>query len=234
MSTKQPLILVPGLVCDGALWAHQRDGLADVAYCVVADVSRPDTMQDMAAEVLANAPESFAIAGFSMGGYVALEVIRQAPHRVTRLALIESGARADYPEQTANRKASIADCRAGRYAAVIETMLPALLHPTRLTQPLADQVRAMAGRVGSECFVRRQLAIISRTDARDLLRAATIPVRIICGRVDRLTPPARSSQEVAEMTPDARLSIVEDCGHMLPLEYPQAATALMRDWMIYG
>jgi pimeloyl-ACP methyl ester carboxylesterase len=233
MSTKQPLILVPGLVCDGAVWAHQRAGLADVADCVVADVSRPDTMQDMAAEVLAKAPESFAIAGFSMGGYVALEVLRQAPHRVTRLALIDSGARADYPEQTANRKASIADCRAGRYAAAIETMLPVLLHPTRLAQPLADQVRAMAGRVGSECFVRRQLAMISRTDARDLLRAATIPVRIICGREDRLTPLARS-QEVVEITPDARLSIVEDCGHMPPLERPQAATALMRDWIIYG
>lgn len=137
---KQPLILVPGLVCDGAVWAHQRAGLADVA--------RPDTMQTMATEVLGAAPERFAIAGFSMGGYVALEVLRQAPHRVTRLALIDTGARADSPEQIVNRKAAIADCRAGRYAAAIENMLPVLLHSTRLAEPLADQVRAMATRIG--------------------------------------------------------------------------------------
>ncbi len=233
MTTKQSLIMVPGLVCDGAVWAHQRAGLADVADCIVPDVVRPDTMQAMAVEVLAAAPEKFAIAGFSMGGYVALEVLRQAPHRVTRLALIDSGARADSPEQTVNREAAIANCQAGRFSAAIENMLPVLLHPTRLTEPLADQVRAMAARVGSECFVRRLLALMSRTDARDLLRAANIPVRIICGREDRLTPLARS-QEIAEITLDARLSIVEDCGHMPLLERPQAATALMRDWMIYG
>lgn len=233
MSTKHPLILVPGLVCDGAVWAHQRAGLADVADCIVPDVYRPDTMQAMATEVLAAAPEKFAIAGFSMGGYVALEVLRQAPHRVSRLALIDSGARADSPEQTANRKAAIADCQAGRYAAAIENMLPLLLHPTRLAEPLADQVRAMAARIGSDCFVRRLLALMSRIDARDVLKAAKIPVRIICGREDRLTPLARS-QEIAEVAPNARLSIVEDCGHMPLLERPQAATALMRDWMIYG
>jgi pimeloyl-ACP methyl ester carboxylesterase len=231
--TKQTLILVPGLVCDGAVWAHQRAGLADVADCVVPDVARPDTMQAMASEVLAAAPEKFAIAGFSMGGYVALEVFRQAPHRVTRLALIDTGARADSPEQTVNRKAAIADCQAGRYVAAIENLLPLLLHPARLTEPLADQVRAMAARIGSDCFVRRILALMSRTDARDLLRAAKIPIRIICGREDRLTPIARS-QEIAEITPGARLSIVDDCGHMPLLERPQAATALMRDWMIYG
>jgi pimeloyl-ACP methyl ester carboxylesterase len=233
MTTKQPLIMVPGLVCDGAVWAHQRAGLADVAECIVPDVAHSDTMQAMAAEVLAAAPEKFAIAGFSMGGYVALEVFRQAPHRVTRLALIDSGARADSPEQTINRETAIANCKAGRYAAAIENMLPVLLHPTRLTEPLADQVRAMAARIGSDCFVRRLLALMSRTDARDLLRAAKIPVRIICGRDDRLTPLIRS-QEIAEITPNARLSIVEDCGHMPLLERPQAATALMRDWMIYG
>ena len=91
----------------------------------------------------------------------------------------------------------------------------------------------MAARIGSDCFVRRLFTLMSRTDARDLLRAAKIPVRVICGREDRLTPLARS-QEIAEITPGARLSIVEDCGHMPLLERPQAATALMRDWMIYG
>ena len=233
MPTKQSLIMVPGLVCDDTVWAHQCTGLADVAECFVSEISRPITMQAMAAEVLAAAPDKFAIAGFSMGGYVALEVIRQAPLRVTRLALIDSGARADSLEQIVKRKTAIADCEAGRYTTVIENMLSVLLHPTRLTEPLADQVRAMAARVGSECFVRRLLALMSRTDARDLLRAAKIPVRIICGREDLLTPLTRS-QEIAEYTPGARLSIVEDCGHMPLLERPHAATALLRDWMIYG
>ena len=111
MAIKEPLVLVPGLVCDGAVWAHQRAGLADVAECIVPDVAKPETIQGMATEVLNSAPERFAIAGFSMGGYIALEVLRQAPQRVTRLALIDSGARADYPDQTTARTATIRSVR---------------------------------------------------------------------------------------------------------------------------
>jgi pimeloyl-ACP methyl ester carboxylesterase len=233
MPKREALVLVPGLVCDGAVWAHQRAGLADIAECIVPDVCEPDTMPAMAAEVLRQAPERFAIAGFSMGGYIALEVLRQAPERVTRLAMIDSGVRADTPEQTTNRKAAIADCEEGRYAAVIEAMLPVLLHPTRLVDPLADLVRAMAARVGPEAFIRRHKALMSRSDARDVLSSAGIPVRIVCGREDRLTPLSRS-EEMAEIAKGSRLSIVEECGHMPLLERPQAATALLRDWLVYG
>jgi pimeloyl-ACP methyl ester carboxylesterase len=232
MAKREGLVLVPGLVCDGAVWAHQRAGLADLTDCVVPDVCDPDTMQGMAAEVLRRSPARFAIAGFSMGGYVALEVLRQAPERVTKLALIDSGARADSPEQTATRKAAIAECSEGRYAAVIEGMLPLLLHPSRLVDPLADLVRAMAWRVGSEAFVRRHQALMSRSDARDVLAGSNIPVRIVCGREDRLTPLTRS-EEIAEIAKGSRLSVVEDCGHMPLLERPQAATALLRDWFLY-
>lgn len=233
MSTRETVLLVPGLVCDGAVWAHQRAGLADVADCIVPDVCEPDTMQGMAAEVLAQAPGRFAIAGFSMGGYIALEVLRQAPERVTRLALIDSGMRADTAEQTANRNAAIATCEAGRYAAVIEAMLPLLLHSSRLVDPLADLVRAMASRVGSDAFVRRQKALMSRRDAREVVARASIPIRVVCGREDRLTPLPRS-EEVAQTARGARLSVVEECGHMPLLERPQAATALLRDWLVYG
>lgn len=232
MVNSQSLVLVPGLVCDGAVWAHQRAGLADIADCHVPDVRQPDTMQDMAAEVLAGAPERFALAGFSMGGYIALEVVRQAPERVTRLALVDSGARADARAQTANREAAIAACEAGRFASAIEDMLPLLLHPMRLVDPLAETVRAMAARVGAEAFVRRHRALMSRADGRDVLAELTVPLRVVCGREDRLTPLERS-REIADIAKGARLSIVEDCGHMPLLERPQAATALLRDWLLY-
>lgn len=232
MAGRQTVVLVPGLVCDGAVWAHQRAGLADVADCLVPEVCEPDTMQGMAAEVLAQAPERFALAGFSMGGYIALEVVRQAPDRVTRLALVDSGARADAPEQTVSRKAAMAACQAGRFTSVIEDMLPLLLHPVRLVHPLADMVRAMAARVGAAAFVRRQKALMSRNDARDLLPGLNVPLRVICGRDDRLTPLERS-REIVDLAKGARLSLVEDCGHMPLLERPQAATALLRDWLLY-
>ncbi len=232
MSERTALVLIPGLVCDAAVWAYPRAALADVAECVVPDVAASQTMRGMAEEVLAAAPPRFALAGFSMGGYIALEVLRIAPERVTRLAMIDSGCRDDTPQQTAVRTASIEDCENGRYGAVIEAMLPLLLHPTRLTEPLADLVRAMSARVGADCFVRRQKALMSRGDRRDTLSQAKIPVRVICGRDDRLTPMSRSL-DIVESAPGARLSIIEDCGHMPTLERPQAAAALLRDWLIY-
>jgi len=191
-----------------------------------------DTMQGLAQAVLDTAPETFAIAGFSMGGYVALEVLRQAPGRVTRLAILDATSRGDTPEKTAGRHVAIADCEEGRFDDLLDRFIPNLLHPDRMSEPLADRVRAMGHRVGPELFAQRHRAMLTRTDGQDLLAACDIPVRAICGRSDALSS-VQEHQEIADLAPRGRFSLVEDCGHMPPLERPQAATALLRDWLLY-
>ena len=230
--TEQNLILVPGLICDDEVWAHTQTHLSEVADCRTVAADEADTMQGLAHAVLDRAPETFAIAGFSMGGYVALEVLRQAPERVIRLALLDTSSRGDTPEKAAGRHAAIADCEEGRFDDLLDRFVPLLLHPERMSDPLARRVRAMGHRVGPELFANRHRAMLTRTDGRDLLAGCDIPVRAICGRSDALTS-VEDHEEIARLAPRGRLSIVEDCGHMPPLERPQAATALLRDWLLY-
>lgn len=230
--TNQSLNLVPGLICDDEVWAHPQSHLSDVADCRIVPADEADTMQELARAVLESAPDTFAIAGFSMGGYVALEVLRQAPERVTRLALLDTSSRGDTLEKAAGRTAAIADCEEGRFDDLLDRFVPLLLHSERMSEPLAAQVRAMGHRVGPALFARRHRAMRTRTDGRDLLAGCEIPVRAIVGRSDALTS-VEENQEIADLAPRGRLSIVEDCGHMPPLERPQAATALLRDWLLY-
>ncbi len=232
MSDLPRLILVPGLICDDEVWAHAQTNLADVADCRIVPADEADTIQGLARAVLDTAPDSFAIAGFSMGGYVALEVLRQAPERVIRIALLDVSSRSDTPEKSTGRATAIADCEEGRFDDLLDRFVPLLLHPERMAEPLAKRVRAMGHRVGPALFARRHRAMLTRTDGRDLLADCDIPVRAICGRSDALTS-VEEHQEIADLAPRGRLSIVEDCGHMPPLERPQAATALLRDWLLY-
>ena len=226
------LVVVPGLICDQEVWAYPRAHLSGVANITYAPADETDTMQGLAEAVLDLAPKTFAIAGFSMGGYVALEVLRQAPDRVERIALLDTSARADTPEKTAGREAAIADCEEDRFDDLIERYLLLLLHPDRLEDPLAARVRAMGQRIGPDLFADRHRAMMTRTDSRELLQSTDIPVRAIVGRSDALTS-VEEHQEIADLAPRGRVSIVEDCGHMPPLERPQAATALLRDWLLY-
>ncbi len=228
----QNLILVPGLICDDEVWAHAQEHLSEVADCRTVPADEADTMQGLACAVLDTAPETFAIAGFSMGGYVAMEVLRQAPGRVTRLALLDTSSRGDTPEKAAGREAAIADCEEGRFDDLLDRFVPLLLHPERMSEPLAARVRAMGQRVGPALFARRHRAMLTRTDGRDLLTGCDVPVRAIVGRSDALTS-IEEHEEIADLAPRGRLSIVEECGHMPPLERPQAATALLRDWLLY-
>lgn len=232
MSSDQHLLLIPGLVCDAAVWRHQVVHLADVAEISVPPVVEGESMVAMARAVLDVAPAKFALAGFSMGGYIALEVFRQAPERITRLALLDTSARSDTPEKATWRQAAIARCERGEFTAVIEDMMPILMHPDQQRGPLPQFVRDMAGRVGVEAFVRRHRAIGMRKDSRDLLRAAKQPVRSICGRQDGMSTIAEH-EEIAELAAFGRFSIIEECGHMTIVERPQATTALLRDWLLY-
>lgn len=231
-ASTQNLVLVPGLICDEEVWAYPRAHLADVADITYAPADETDTMQGLAEAVLDLAPKTFAIAGFSMGGYVALEVLRQASQRVERIALLDTSSRADTPEKTAGREAAIADCEEDRFDDLLDRFVPQLLHPDRHDDPLFARVQAMGRRVGPDLFADRHRAMQTREDSRELLQGTDIPVRAIVGRSDALTS-VKEHQEIADLAPRGRLSIVEDCGHMPPLERPQAAAALLRDWLLY-
>lgn len=232
--TAGALVLVPGLLCDARLWDHQRQYLDDVADISVAETRIDEAIPAMAARLLADAPDRFALAGLSMGGYVALEVMRQAPERVTHLALLDSSARPDSAEQTRRRRGLIELATMGRFKGVTPRLMPLLIHPDRLEDAaLTATVMDMAAHVGQDAFVRQQTAILTRADSRPSLGAIAVPTLVLAGRQDALTPP-EVAEEMAAAIPSARLVVIEDCGHLSTLERPQAVTALMRDWLVYG
>ena len=231
MAPKTPLVLLPGLLCDAALWRAQMTGLSDIAAITVADLTHDETMTGMARRVLEVAPLKFALAGLSMGGYCAFEVMRQAPERVTRLALLDTGARADSPEQISRRRGLIELAEKGEFRGVTPRLLPFFLHPDRLKDAaLTGAVRAMAERVGKDAFVRQQKAIMSRVDSRASLATIRCPTLVLCGREDVLTPPA-SAEEIAAGIPGARLDLIDHCGHLSTMERPEAVTAELRQWL---
>lgn len=232
MINKETLVLVPGLLCDAALWRGQVEDLADIAKPWVADVMRDDSVTAMARRVLAEAPAGpFALAGLSMGGYVAQAIMRDAPGRVTRLALLDTSARADTPEQTARRRGLIELAEKGEFQGVTPRLLPAFLHPARLSdKPLTAAVTAMTARVGKEAFLRQQRAIIGRPDNRPNLPAVKCPSLVLCGRQDQLTP-LEWHEEIAALIPGARLEIIEECGHLSTMERPWEVSVALRQWL---
>lgn len=231
MIMKIPLVLVPGLLCDEALWRAQVEGLADIADSVVADMTRDESMAAMACTVLNAAPQRFALAGLSMGGYVAQEVMRQGGSRVLKLALLDTGARADTAEQSARRRGLIELAQKGDFKGVTPRLLPLFLHPDRLAdEALTAAVSAMAERVGKDAFLRQQRAIMGRADSRPSLSAIACPTLVLCGRQDALTP-LPLHEEMAAQIPGATLDIIENCGHLSTMERPQEVTASLRRWL---
>ena len=231
MTTRTPLVLLPGLLEDKAVWQKQIDALADVAAAIVPDLTRQDSIAAMAEAVLATAPDRFALAGHSMGGYVALAVTRIAPRRVMRLALVDTAARADTPEQTERRHALIEMTKIGKFKGVTPRLLPLLVHADRLDdKAVTDVIMAMADRVGPEAFQRQQKAIMGRLDQRKFLPRIACPTLVLCGRQDQITPLDRS-EEMAAAIPGARLVVVEHCGHIPQLECAEEATRAMREWL---
>lgn len=224
---KPNLILLPGLLNDARLWRAQAEGLAAIANVSVADLTRSDTMADLAADVLEQVPAGmFALAGLSMGGYVALEIMRQAPERVTALALIDTSARPDTPEATENRRRLIALARTD-FPAVPRELMPKLLYPPHMEErDIVDCIEDMAATVGPDAFVRQQHAIMARVDSRDVLADIDCPALVLCGREDRITP-VEVHEEMAALIPRATLTIVEHCGHLSALEKPDAVTAAL-------
>ncbi|HEY9104504.1 alpha/beta fold hydrolase [Chitinimonas sp.] len=225
------LFLLPGLLSDARLWQHQMAGLSDIAHVSVADLSGADTIAALAAAALSQAPaKRFALGGLSMGGYVALEMMRQAPERIQALALLDTNARPDTPEATENRR-RLMQLAARDFSAVTDTLLPKLLHPDHVADAsLAKLVAAMARGIGVQAFLRQQRAIMARGDSRPSLSQISCPTLVLCGREDSLTP-VEVHEEMAQAIPRARLVVIEQCGHLSALEQPQQVNHALRRWL---
>jgi pimeloyl-ACP methyl ester carboxylesterase len=230
MKSLAPVVLLPGLLCDATLWRAQVEGLADVAAALIPDLTLDETLEDMAARTLALAPSRFSLAALSMGGYVALEIMRQAPERVTRLALFATSATPDSPERAAERRRAMASLKLGRFMGVSQRMLPQLIHPSQVSGPVGEIVKEMAERMGSAAFLRQQRAILSRPDSRPTLGRIQVPTLVGVGDGDVLTPPS-DSDEIHRGIAGSTLHIFEKCGHLPALEQPEETTALLRDWL---
>lgn len=231
MAAKTKLVLVPGLLCTRALWAPQLAGLADIADMTVPDHTRHDTMAGIAKSILVDAPERFALAGLSMGGYIAYEIVRQAPERVTRLALLDTGSGADTPERKELRLKRNELARREGAGAVQDELMPVLIHKDRLAdKAFTGLIRQMAEDIGVDGLIRQHAAIMGRADSRPLLAHIRCPTVVIVGREDALTPLAMA-QEIAAGIPGARLEIIPHCGHLSTLEQPEAVNRILRAWL---
>jgi pimeloyl-ACP methyl ester carboxylesterase len=233
MGKPQELLLLPGLLNDSRLWGPVRAGLEGRATIIVGDVTRDDSVAAMAARVLAEAPPFFALGGFSLGGYVALEILRQAPERVTRLALISTQARPDTPEIAKRRRLLIKQSRIGEFRGISKRLLPSLVHPSRLDDAaLTALLQEMALAVGVEGFVRQETAIIERIDSRPFLEAVAVPTLIAGGREDQVTT-LEAAEEMAALIPGSWHLVLERCGHVSPLEQPEMIVAAMQAWLAF-
>ena len=224
-----PLILLPGLACDAALWRHQAAALAAHRPVQVATVqARAANLPAMAALLLAEQPGPLLLAGCSMGGMLALEITRQAPGRVRGLAILGSTARPDTPALITLRSQAIALFEQGRADELLRANAMFAFHPRHAAQHL-DGYLAMIGRAGTAGLISQNRAVMARADLRPHLHAITCPTLVVCGQDDGLTPP-ECSQELANAVPGAQLRLLADCGHMLTWEQPAAVTQLLLDW----
>lgn len=229
---KTPLVLIPGLLCDHDLWRDQMAALDDVADSTVTGAHQEhDTVGRMADAIVATAPPRFALAGLSMGGYIALEILRRYADRVYRLALLDTSARAETPAQTSRREQLLAMSGDGRFAEVAEMLYTALVHPDRKGDvTLKGRIVDMAHRAGPAVFSRQQRAIIDRPDQLPHLSRISCPTLIVCGAQDLVTP-LECAEEMAAAIDGARLEVIGHCGHMSTMEKPEAVSMILRTWL---
>ncbi|MGI9405767.1 MAG: alpha/beta fold hydrolase [Hyphomicrobiaceae bacterium] len=225
------VLLVPGLLCTDALFAPQIEALGGIATFSVADHRRHDTMAAIAASILETAPESFVLTGLSMGGYIAFEILRQAPERVTGLVLLDTNARTDRDEQKAQRQEFIDLAQSDGLEPVLEAFLPMMVHPDRLSEPdLTGTILQMGRDTGVDAYIRQQRAIMNRPDNRSFLAEISVPTLVIVGEQDMPTP-VKVAEEIAAGIADVYLEIIPHCGHLTTLERPEVVNGLLRGFL---
>ncbi|KIC41972.1 alpha/beta hydrolase [Ruegeria sp. ANG-R] len=226
-----PLIFLPGMMCDARLFGPQINALSGSRPVMMFPLSWHDTVQAMAADILQNAPPSFALAGLSMGGIVAMEVLRQAPERVSRLALLDTNPLAESPEVKARRAPQMAAVRDGKLKAVMrDEMKPNYLADGPARGAILDLCMAMATDLGPDVFLRQSKALMDRPDQCVTLRSFAGRALVLCGREDKLCPVERH-QMMHDQLSQSSLEIIEGAGHLPTLEQPQETTAALIRWL---
>ena len=227
-----PLVLVPGLLCTEALFARQIAALRDVTSITIADHTRHDSMAGIARDILAAAPPRFALAGLSMGVIIAHEILRQAPGRVERLALLDGRAELDNADTRASRRSYLEMARSGRFMEITrDHILPKLIHPARLKDAaLVQTIFDMAEATGPAAFLRQETALLDRDDYTALLPEIRCPTLVVVGEADAITP-VPMVQRMAQAIPGARFEVIADSGHLTTLERPAETTALLKAWL---
>ncbi len=233
MTEKPTLYLLPGLLCDDAVWRHQIEHLSDLVHIIVPDYRNCDSITAMAETVLVDAPGSFAVAGHSMGGRVALELFRLAGERISRIALLDSATGPAASGEEEKRMGWVELARNEGMAALADTWLPPMVHPERRADRVfMGSLTAMIERLTPEQFHGEIRALLARPDATPLLGSIHCPALVLCGRQDSWCSP-ESHAEMAAAIDGAEFEIVEDCGHMAPVERPEEVTAALRRWLLH-
>lgn len=227
----EPIVLLPGMMCDARLFGPQIAALSPDFSVMVGPVTRGERIEEIASGLLDELPQRFALAGLSMGGIVAMEILRRAPDRVARLMLMDTNPLAETPQVAAAREPQIVKVRAGRMADVMrEEMKPNYLAPGPFRSEIMDLVMDMAEVLGPDCFIRQSRALQRRRDQQGTLRKIKVPTMVLCGVHDALCPVKRHTF-MAELIHGAELRVLEDAGHLPTLEQPDTTTQAIRDWM---
>ena len=225
-----PFLLVPGLNCDARVYSAATTALWPLGPVTIANQLAGEGLAAIARNILAAAPPSFALAGFSMGGYIALEILRQAPERVTKLALLDTNAQPDSPEATEVRRRRIEHTRAGKFGLVVEQSFPGTVHPDNANDSSLYAIhRAMSDAAGPDAYIRHQQAIIDRPDSRPLLGSIRVPTLVLLGEADTIAPLAMA-EEMHRGIAGSTLSIIPRAGHMTLLEQPELVNTALKAW----
>jgi len=228
---KEPLVLLPGMMCDERLFARQIASISSERRCVVPSLHGANTMTGLAMQVLSEAPQWFALAGLSMGGLVAMELVRIAPDRVSRLALVDTSPLADLPEMAARRERQRQKARSGEMLEVMSNeMIPNYFGEGSSNVRIKDLCLAMAKSLGPDVFESQSCAIQSRPDQRTTLQSVKIPTLVLCGEEDLLCPVTRH-ELMHELIPNSRLVVLQGAGHLPTLEQPQQTNEELKKWL---
>ena len=227
----EPLVLVPGMMCDARLYGPQIELLSREMNLMVACATRGERVEEIASDILMACPQKFALAGLSMGGIIAMEILRRAPERVTRIALMDSNPQAETPQTSVAYEPMIVGVKAGRLDEVMRGfMKPDYLAPGPRRMEVLALMAEMARDLGPQVFLRQVRALQKRRDQQATLRKCKVPALVLCGAHDRLTPVKRH-EFMAGLIPYAKLVVLDDAGHVPTLEAPDAVTQALREWM---
>ena len=227
----EPLVLIPGMMCDARIYSHQINVLSRERPVMVVLPVQGDTIRAMVQSFRDLLPERFALAGVSMGGIVAMELLRVCPERITRICLMSTSPLAETPAEAAVREPMIVRASAGYLEEVLqETVVPEFLAPGPHRLELLQSIWQMGMELGPDLFVRQSRALQRRRDQHDTLCRSRVPALVLCGAHDIVTP-VRRHELMAEMLPNAGLEVIENAGHLPVLEQPAAVTALLQDWL---